>query len=44
MKILKVLQEIWLWTVAVVFTIAGFAAFCVVVGLIVIGIRKLLME
>ncbi len=44
MKILKVLQEVWLWTVAVVFTIAGFAAFCAFIGLIVIGARKLLME
>ena len=44
MKILKALQNVWLWTVAVVFTIAGFAAFCVFVGLIVIGIQKLLME
>lgn len=44
MKILKVLQNVWLWTVAVVFTIVGFVAFCVFIGLIVIGIRKLLME
>lgn len=44
MKILKVLQEIWLWTVAVVFTIAGFTAFCTFIGLIVIGVRKLLIE
>lgn len=44
MKILKVLQNVWLWTVAVVFTVAGFAAFCVFIGLIVIGARKLLME
>ena len=44
MKIVKVLQEVWLWAVAVVFTIAGFAAFCVFIGLIVIGIQKLLME
>jgi hypothetical protein len=42
MKILKVLQNVWLWTVAVVFTIAGFIAFCVFVGLIVIGIQKLI--
>lgn len=33
MKILKVLHDVWLWTVAVVFTIAGFGAFCVFVGL-----------
>ena len=44
MKILKVLQEIWLWAVAVVFTIAGFVVFWVFIGLIVIGVRKLLME
>lgn len=44
MKILKVLQEIWLWAVAavVVFTIAVFGVFCVFVGLIVIGIQKLI--
>lgn len=42
MKILKVLQDVWLWTVAVVFTIAGFVVFCVFVGLIVIGIQKLI--
>lgn len=41
---LRRLHNIWLWFVAIVFTIAGFVAFCVVVGLIVIGIRKLLME
>lgn len=27
MKIVKVLQEVWLWTVAVVFTVAGFVVF-----------------
>jgi hypothetical protein len=42
MKILKVLQNVWLWTVAVVFTIAGFTAFCAFIGLIVIGIQKLI--
>ena len=42
MKIVKVLQEVWLWAVAVVFTVAGFAAFCVFIGLIVIGIQKLI--
>lgn len=42
MKILKVLQEVWLWTIAVVFTIAEFGVFCVFVGLIVIGIQKLI--
>lgn len=42
MKILKVLQEIWRWAVAVVFTIAVFEVFCVFVGLIVIGIQKLI--
>lgn len=42
MKILKVLQEVWLWTVAVVFTIAGFVAFCVFIGLIAINIQKLI--
>lgn len=42
MKIRKVLQDVWLWTVAVVFTIAEFAAFCVFVELIVIGIQKLI--
>lgn len=41
---LKRLQNIWLWTVAIVFTIAGFGAFCVFIGLLVIGTRKLLME
>lgn len=41
---LKLLQEIWLWTVAVVFTIAAFCAFCAVVGLIVIGVQKLFTE
>ena len=40
-KFLSRLHNIWLWFVAIVFTVAGFAAFCVVVGLIVIGIRKL---
>lgn len=40
-KFLRRLHNIWLWFVAIVFTIAGFVAFCVVVGLIVIGIRKL---
>lgn len=44
MKILKVLQDVWLWTIAVVFTIAGFGVFCVFVGLIVIGALKLLTE
>ena len=44
MKILKVLQDVWLWTVAVVFTIAVFEVFCVFIGLIVIGARKLLTE
>lgn len=38
------LQDIWLWTVAVVFTIAGFCAFCVFIGLIVIGVQKLFTE
>lgn len=42
MKILKVLQDVWLWTVAVVFTVAGFAAFCIFVGSIVICIQKLI--
>lgn len=42
MKILKVLQGIWPWAAAGVFTIAGFVAFCVFVGLIVIGIQKLI--
>lgn len=41
---LKRLQEIWLWTVAVVFTIAGFCAFCAFVVILVIGVRKLLTE
>lgn len=44
MKIVKVLQEVWLWAVAVVFTVAGFVVFCAFIGLIVIGIQKLLME
>ena len=42
MKIVKVLQEVWLWAVAVVFTVAGFVVFCVFIGLIVIGIQKLI--
>lgn len=41
---LRRLHNIWLWFVAIVFTVAGFVAFGVVVGLIVIGNRKLLME
>lgn len=40
-KFLRPLHNIWLWFVAIVFTVAGFVAFGVVVGLIVIGIRKL---
>lgn len=40
-KFLRRLHNIWLWFVAIVFTIAGFVAFCVFVGLIVIGIQKL---
>ena len=39
-KFLSRLHNISLWFVGIVFTVAGFAAFCVVVGLIVIGIRK----
>lgn len=42
MKILKVLHEVWLWAVAVVFTVAGFVVFWVFIGLIVIGIQKLI--
>ncbi len=40
-KFLRRLHNIWLWFVAIVFTIAGFVAFCAVVGALVIGIRKL---
>lgn len=40
----KRLQDIWLWTVAVVFTIAGFCVLCALICLIVIGVQKLFTE
>ncbi len=44
MKWYRRLQDIWIWAVAIVLTVAGFCAFCAVVVILVIGARKLLME
>jgi len=39
---LVLLRELWLWFVAIVFSIIGLCAFCAFIGLLVVGAKRLL--